>query len=524
MATVAEVLAESLKNIGVKQVWGMPGGDTLPLVDAVEAHGLEFVLVRDEASAGFAADASAQLTGTMGACVATIGPGLTNMISGVAGAYLDRAPVIAVTSRYKTDLHGSYTHMMFDQFALMKPVAKEVFRLTAANAGREIRRGIAIAKAPRPGPVFFEVPTEVGPAQTLHGALPPPPAPSADGVVPSRLRDAMGRWKRPVILVGFEGRRADVAGIAASLRAPVVTTYKAKGCIDETCDPWSAGAAGLAPAVDAVHQRWLEQADGILLIGWDPVELRDHWMPGWSDRVETVVLDSHNPTDIPARIDHLHVGPLDGLSDVGDGHGRSEWRPEDVARWRQEWRALFADGDRGPATAIAAIQRGCPDDAVITLDTGAHRITASNVLQMSAPDRLLQSNGLASMGYALPAGLASAALGHPTVVVTGDMGLQMVMGELMTARERGWQLTVVVLVDDELALIALKQKRASLPSRGVTFQNPDWVQLGTSVGAYAAVAEGAEAITAEIAQAAQRPGLSLIAVPIDPEPYLSQIG
>jgi acetolactate synthase I/II/III large subunit len=525
VATVAERIAEAVVAAGARHVWGMPGGDTLPVVDAVEARELPFVLVRDEASAGFAAAAEAQLTGGLGACAATLGPGLTNLVSGMAGALLDRAPVLALTSRSRSDRHGTYTHMVLDQAGLMAASGKAVCRMTAQNAPGELRRAVAVARAPRPGPVWLEIPSEVGAARAGEGPLTPPPAPALRVGLDLTTLDRIAGWRRPAILVGHGGRHAPIAELARALRAPVLTTYKAKGALPEEDGGWWAGPAGLSPAVDRHHQHHLARCDGLVLVGWDPVELRDHWLPGWPAELPVVVLDDHVPTDLPTTIEALAVGPIHALVAEAAGlEGASTWTEAQVATWRAAWVAGFDDAEDGPATALRAVQAACPPDVVATLDTGAHRITASHTWRAVRPDRLLQSNGLASMGFAVPAALAAAALGHPAVAITGDMGLQLVMGELMVAAERGWPLTVVVLVDEELALIALKQKRSDLPARGVGFRNPDWPALGRAVGGTGVVARGPRAIHDAITTALARPTVDLVAIPIDPGPYLSQIG
>ncbi len=521
MTTVADHVAEALAMCGTRHAWGMPGGDSLHLVRAFAEAGIAFHLVRDEASAGFAADASAQLTGAPGACLATISPGLTNMISGVVGCWLDRAPVLALTSRYRSDRHGRYTHMMFDQGKLLDGSAKAWWRMTEAGAPGEVRRALATALAPRPGPVWLEVPTEVAGAPCATSVLPPPPAPAASAPA-AALVERVARWRHPVVLAGFAARHSALASLGERLRAPVLTTYKGKGGIPEGTG-WSAGAAGLSPVADAVHRSLIERADGLLLIGWDPVELRDHWLPGWGDLPEVVVLDDHATTDLPARIDELHAGPLPSAVDALLGGG-STWSLDDVAAHRRRHDAVFEESTFGPATAIRAVQAGTTPDTVVTLDVGAHRITASHVWHAAAPDRLLQSNGFASMAYGLPAALAAAAHGHPTVCITGDMGLQMCMGELVTAAENEWPIVVVVLDDATLSLIALKQERIAHPDRGVRFANPAWEALARSVGGRAVLASNAETVTRAVRRGlAKRDGLTLVAARIDDAPYRRQM-
>jgi acetolactate synthase I/II/III large subunit len=521
MGSVVEAVALALKAAGVTRAWGMPGGDTLPLIAALAEVEIPFHLVRDEASAGFAADATAQLTGTVGVAVATIGPGMTNLISGVAGALLDRAPLLAITSRYRSDRHGIYTHMMLDQDALMRPTAKAWVRLTPEGAALEVRRALAIAKAHRAGPVWVEIPTEVAPAPSQISVCSPPPQPLPVVPDPSLVARVAG-WERPVVLVGFDARHAPIQALAERLRAPVFTTFKAKGALREG-QGWAAGPVGYSPRADGLAAELVAQADGLLLIGWDPAELRDQWLPGWDERPQVVVVDRAEPTDLPTRIDALHVGDPQSAVSALIG-GASRWLESEVSSHRQRVEALFQEEDGGgAATMIRAVQAGLPADAVACFDVGAHRITGAHVWRCARPDTLLQSSGLASMGYGIPAGLAAAAEGRPAVVVTGDMGLQMAMGELMTAAENGWRLVVVVVVDDTLSLIALKQERLGHPSRAVRFANPNWEGLAASVGGVAEVVYEPGQLTAAVARGLGREGVTLVAAQIDPSCYRGQM-
>jgi acetolactate synthase-1/2/3 large subunit len=339
-------------------------------------------------------------------------------------------------------------------------------------------------------------------------------------------------WARPVVLAGLGALDADVAVLAEALKAPVLTSYKAKGVIPEGTG-WAAGAAGLSPVVDAAHRALVEAADGLLLVGWDPVELRDHWLPGWRDDADgpaVVVLDATHPTDLPSRLDVVHVGDVpaatQALATAVAGEGASAWRPADVDAHRARADALVQDGPSGPATAIRAVQAAVDafhGDVVVSLDVGAHRITASNVWRCDRPHRLLQSNGWASMGYGLPAGLAAVALGHPAVVLTGDMGLQLALGELGTARELGGTLVVVVLIDESLSLIELKQERLGHPTAGVRFGNPDLPALAAAFGGTGVEVEGPEQSTAAVADALRAGGLHLVGIRIDPSPYRRQM-
>ena len=520
--TVVEALAERLWAAGVSRAWGMPGGDSLPLLGALHDRGVPLTLVRDETSAAFAADATAQLTGAPGLCVATLGPGMTNLLTGVTGCLLDRAPVIAITSRYRTDRRATYTHMMCDQGALARATAKAAYLIDAGGAAAQLERALVVATTPRPGPVWLEIPTHLAEVQTPEGpGVQRLPVPGSSP--PAAVLERLQRWTRPAILCGFAARHADISALAASLRAPVITTYKAKGCIPEL-QGWSAGPAGLSPVVDRAHQHLLAGCDGLLLVGWDPVELRDHWMPGWPERVEVIVVDEAAPTDLPCRIDALHVGsPAVAADAVAQAvQGASTWTLAEIEAHRRGWLDAFEEPDFGPATAIRAVQAGC-DDAVVSLDVGAHRITASAVWKASRPDRLLQNNGLSSMGYGLPAALAAASLGHRAVAIVGDVELKMTLGELGVATDQGLDLVVVVIQDASLGLIELKQHRRGGPVDPLRFRNPSWPQIAEAFGGRGCEARDPSTLCKAVHTGLAVGGLHIIAACIQPSPYRLQM-
>ena len=517
-------IAATLVAWGARRAWGMPGGDSLPLVDALAEVGIEQILVRDEASAGFAADATAQLEGGVGVCYATLGPGLTNLVSGVAGCLLDRAPVVAVTAAFKPERIGSYTHMMLDQRGIMAPVGKHVVTVHPANAPAELHRALTIATAPRPGPVWLEVPSSAATAASdpeipVRG---PAPAAARSPITPE-IAERLAAWERPLILAGFSARYADLAGLARALGAPVLTTYKAKGGIPES-DAWSAGAVGLSPVADAVHRELVDAADGLLLLGWDPAELRDHWLPGWSERPEVVVVDTHRPTDIPTRIDGLVVGDIaHWVVEACQSSTASTWRPDAVRAHRERWLHVFEEDSFGPATAVRSVQAAAHPDTVVSLDVGAHRITAAHVWACERPDTLLQSNGFSSMGYGVPAALAAAAAGHRALAIVGDMGFQMTLGELGIVRDQGWDLVVVVFADRSLSLIELKQERRGAPPRMLHFTNPAFGTIARAFGGDGRVVRDRVSLEAAVREAQAAGGLWVIGAEIDPAPYRRQM-
>lgn len=531
----SQILARALAQAGVTHAFGMPGGEVLPLLDALAEEGVDFVLVRHEGSAGFMADAAWQLTGAPGVCVATLGPGATNLISGVAGALLDRAPVVAITGQVSEGLKNVYTHQTLDQLALFRPVVRHQVTLTASEAWREIPLALRRLWEGRPAPVHLNLPADVARAPA-RGAFVDrfEPAPrSPDPAALDAAAATLARARRPVLLIGPADRSA-AAAVAArrlcrAMRGPALCTYRAKGLIDEQ-DPSFAGAFGLSPVVDAHQTALLAGADALVLFGFDAAELRPHWLPGWPGGLPAIVLDAHPPTDLLHPAEHLLIGSLPPLAHALAARLEAQpcaaaWEQAALDAHRAAIDAPFDDGPTGPATAIRAVQRALPADAIVALDVGAHRITASHVWRSAAPGLLLQSNGLASMGFGVPAAI-TAALVRPrqtAVALTGDMGLWMALGELGLAAERGLNLIVVYLADSSLSLIELKQARLGLAPVGVRFQNPEVGALAQAFGGVGVAVRGPDEISAAVRAAVQRGGLSLIEATIDPAHYNQQM-
>lgn len=536
MTTTARRVAQALAARGARHAFGMPGGETLPLLQALDDEGIRFILIRHEGSAGFAAAAAAQLSGAPGVCVSTLGPGATNLTTPLAGALLDRDPVVALTGEGPTGLRNVYTHQVLDQTGLLRHAVKHAVTLTAQEAWREVPLALRHLYTGRPGPVLLAMPQDVSvapqPQRLVDTFTPAPalPAPEAVAAAAARLRAA----RRPFVLVGL-GAMADAAAaplraVVEALDAPTLTTYKAKGALPAS-HPRCVGAFGLSSTADAVWQRALAEADLLLAIGLDPVELRPQWLPGWDAALPLVAVDTTPPLDLTHPLACCLVGDLPltlrALAEALGPASGAEWPPDAVSGWRAAHDALFEeDGEAmGPAAAVRATQAGLPQDAIVTLDVGAHRITASQLWRCEAPNRLLQQNGLCSMGYGLPAAIA-AKLTRPAATVAaliGDGGLWMTLGELGTAAELGLDLVIVYFSDQSLALIEEKQRRMRLPRLGVGFQNPEVTALARAFGAEGRRVTEPAALTAEVGAAVARGGLTLIEAVIDPRHYARQV-
>lgn len=533
------LLARALRARGVTHAFGMPGGATLPLLEAFREVGIGFVLVRHEGAAGFMADAAFHVTRAPGVCVATLGPGATNLVSGVTGSLLERSRVVAITSQIGSDIRGRYTHQIIDHIEIFKPITRRAVHVRGESAGMQLMMTLAALERQAPGPVLIDIPTEMNSAQVPavdpawgrpRGLRPVPDVTAAAALLAAA--------RRPVVVVGCGELSNTAANGARRLQGAAdavgLTTYRAAGMLDEDHPLW-AGCFGLSPVVDAAQQALLAEADLMIAVGLDMVELRPNWLPGWPEDLPIISVDAHGQPDLLGDVRARLNGPvretLDALREAAFGPaedaeaGGSGWEDAALAAHRQRWRRPFLDGPDGPAAAIHAVQKGSPDGTRICLDVGAHRITAAHVLRARFPNQILQSNGFSSMGVGLPAAIACRIVepDRPVVALTGDAGLWMTLGELGIVQERGLDLVVVYLADAALSLIQLKQERLDLAETGVTFQNPDVEKLAAAFGGVGVSVRGKRAVEAAVRAAHARGGLTLIEAAIDPAPYRAQM-
>ncbi len=526
MSSVGRAVGERLRAAGVRYVTGHPGGEVVDLLEGFRQAGLEFVLTRHETSAAFMADAMASASGVPGVCVATLGPGATNLVTGVAHAYLDRAPMLAFTGQLAADRVEIVTHQKLDLGALFAPITKWHARLAPRNALGIVDRALRVAGAPRRGPVHLEVPSDV-PKLEATDARPsglPPVVPRAldDGAVRAAAR-LLRESRAPVILVGLDALDARVVAplraLAEDWRVPVMASPKAKGVFRED-HPLFLGTVemlGTARLFD-----YVESCDLVLMVGFDPVEFDRDWT---------------------ARARIVHVGPLpndDGyypseVELVGPVHEALErlraaaapaapkGSSDEIRAFREHFRA-FVSPRRDGLTAqqvLAELRAALPEDALLTCDVGYNKAVTGQCWTAYAPRTFFMSNGLSSMGYGLPAALGLALLHRDRRVacVLGDGGFAMVMAELETAVRFGLAVTVVILADDALSQIKAGQERKGYPVTGTTFGALDYAAIARGFGA-----RGIEARTArECREAFRDPAiasrLTLIAAHVDPSAY-----
>ena len=490
----ADAIARRLYDAGCRHAFGMPGGEVLTLVDALEAAGITFVLCKHENAAGFMAEAAWHQTGAPGVMVATIGPGILNGVNSIANAQQDRVPLIVLSGCVDADEAQTYTHQVLDHSAALQEITKATFRLSAGAAHVIADKAVAIAMEGRPGPVHIDVPISV--ADAPIAATPPASRATAAATVPAgealaQARDWLSTALRPVMIVGVDAMNENasdaVTVYATRHNIPVVTTYKAKGMIRED-NPLAIGGAGLSPKADALIVPFVQQADLILCVGYDPIEMRPGWRDIWDPRQTRVI-------DITAEPNHhyMHQATLNIVANCAatlaalskDTPPRETWGGGEIATLKSALAEAFpTDTAWGPSAIIDTCAQILPEDTIASVDSGAHRILLSQMWPCTQPRALIQSTALCTMGCALPLAMGTKLCAPDRTVVSfsGDAGFLMIAGELSTASELGLKPIFVVFVDASLALIELKQRQRQLRNAAVDFGHHDFAAMGRAFG------------------------------------------
>lgn len=490
----ADLVARRLFEAGCRHAFGMPGGEVLTIVDALEKAGIRFVLCKHENNAGFMAEGVHHRDGAPAVLVATVGPGVVNGVNVVANAMQDRVPMIVLSGCVDADEAQTYTHQVFDHQQVFRSITKETFRLTAQSADIIADKAVGIATQGRAGPVHIDVPISVADTPVSPQRLRRRPA--AAPVVPTgadldTARHWLGTAERPIMIIGLDALATDagaeVQAFCETFNVPFVTSYKAKGIIPET-HPLCLGGAGLSPKADGILLPLVQSADLVLCAGYDPIEMRTGWREVWDPA-------SVNVIDIAAEPNthYMHQASLNFVAETGAtltaiGQGvtaRDTWTAGEIAAAQAKLAGAFpADRTWGPGAIIDECRQVLPDDTLATADSGAHRILLSQQWTCFEPRGLIQSSALCTMGCAVPMAIGSklAAPDRQVISFSGDAGMLMVAGELSTAAELGGNPIFLVFVDASLALIELKQRQRQLANAGVDFGEHDFAAIGRAFG------------------------------------------
>jgi len=518
-------LARVLREAGGTILFGLPGGGpNLDVVGAAEAEGLRFVLAHAETEAAIMAATYGLLTGSPAAVVATRGPGAASLANGAAQATLDRFPLVAVTDTVPVAQRERVAHQRIDQRALLAPVSKVSATIGADTPTGRLADLVAAAGRWPYGTVHLDYDPS---APEPPGAAPPgpdPAGPHATGPAPDAIaaaRAVLAGTTRPLVLVGVEAAvQADrIRPLLEQAGCPVLTTYQAVGVV-----PTEGGLHAGLFTNGALETPVLDAADVVVAVGLDAVEP----IPApWRSPVPVIRLSAVPERDpyLPATAEV--VGDLAAsLAALGlDGSG---WPADAAAGLREAARAVIrrcepTTGGLGPVTVVDVVARHAPPLLTVTVDAGAHFLAVMPVWPVDRAHRLLISNGLATMGFAVPAaiGAALARPGEPVLAFVGDGGLSMTLAELETLARLQLPVTVVVFNDAALSLIEIKQQATHGGSEVVRYRPVDFAATARAAGVAGDVVDSADQLAWLLSGGWERP--RLVDVRFDPSAYRALI-
>jgi acetolactate synthase-1/2/3 large subunit len=527
--TAAALLVSCLENEGVEYVYGIPGEETLDVNHALEhSESIRFVPVRHEESAAFMADAYGRYTHRPGVCLSTLGPGATNLTTGIADAYLDRAPMVALTGQVGIQQMHKETHQYIDIVGMLRPITKWNARVGDPRVVPEtVRKAFALAAAEKPGATHLELPEDVMSRPAQGTPLPRVGAASAEPAYESldsaaRLLQAA---RRPLLLVGNGVVRTRSAGalrrFCEQTGLHVITTFMGKGVVDAD-DEHYLFTAGLRS--QDYPQGLMGKVDLVVTVGYDLVE----WSPAaWNPdgRLRIVCIDTQ-AADIDAHyVPHVElIGDIGGILDqLGAMLAVNPPAGYEIPPYHKALSSVLdvgGDDDHPvkPQRALHDLRKAMGPKDLLVSDVGAHKLWIARLWQAHEPNTVWISNGFAAMGFALPAAIsASLAAGgrHKVVAVVGDGGFLMSASELETAVRLRVPLVCVIWSDGSFGLIEMHQERRFGHVTGTRFGNPDFVGLARSFGAEGLRVERASDLAPTLERALRADGPVVVDVPID---------
>ncbi len=522
--TVSEQIAGILSDAGVRFVFGVPGGPSIPYMEAFRKAGIGFILTSHESAAGTMASVTGRMTGIPGVCHSTFGPGAVNLASGAGGALLDRSPVIILTSEMDDTMIGRTTQMNIDHQKLFQPLTKATFRVNRENAAGILLKALAICKEELPGPVHIGLPYDIACLEAAE-----PEGFDYESEKKDHLNDTgrisalLENCRKPVIAVGLTSARFALGDRLTEFlrhsKIPVVLTPMAKGLLPEN-HPCYAGV--LFHALSNFIGDILDDVDLVIGLGYDPVEFNyESWMP------DVPLIDfTTTETDLPAVRDVTRFtgSPDEWFTILEQLHmGQLIFNKIKIDSVRDETKAVFngLTDHFGPVTALRVLREAFPSDGIVTFDVGSHLHLAGQFWDTFGRQNIVMSNGWSGMGFGLPAALAACISFPQSVVacVTGDGGFLMNAGEIITARRYNLPVITVVLSDCELNLIKLKQSWQDLPQYCTTLYEEDLFSAEMFLGVRILSADSEESMKNAIKLALSMKKPVIINARIDPDDY-----
>ncbi len=527
----SDLFVRCLEEEGVKTIFGVPGEENADFMMSLEDSPIEFVLTRHEQGAAFMAEVHGRLTGEPGVCLGTLGPGATNLITGVADANMDRAPLVCLTGQAGTGRQHKESHQAMDVVAMFTPVTKWSQQvINAANIPEIVRKAFKVAVTEKPGACHVELPEDVAKHET--SAVPLAPHPTRRAVPGDKAADQafelIRAARRPIILAGNGTirRRASrqLRIFAERTGIGVISTFMAKGAVDMDA-PYGLFTIGLQAKDFPAHA--IESSDLVITLGYDMVEYHPRlWNPTRDKKI--IHIDF-----LPGEIDEYYRFELDVVGDLAHTlwmlNQRLDAEPIEFDRRPVEkLRAAMIDdfeehkddattGTIRPQKVLWDVRQVLGPHDVLLSDVGAHKMWIARYFQCHEPNTCLIPNGFCSMGFALPGAIAAWRVQpeRRTIALCGDAGFLMNVQEMETAKRLGANIVVLVWEDHAYGLIAWKQETQFGRHTDLSFGNPDWIQLAHAFGWNGYRVEDSTALAGTLEEAFTTPGPSLVVVPID---------
>ena len=531
MTKASDLFVKCLENEGITHIFGVPGEENAHLMMSLRDSPIEFVLTRHEQGAAFMASVHGRLTGKVGVCLGTLGPGATNLMTGVADGNMDRAPVLVITGQGASTRQHKESHQIMDVVEMFGSVTKwSQAILHPGSIPEVIRKAVKLAETEKPGAVHIELSEDVAAMETKGRPLEPITVrrPSPDPVAVADAWALLAKAKRPLIIAGNGAIRTRASQALRSFCSTtgigVLMTFMAKGALDLE-DPRCLFTIGMGQRDFPMPV--VEQSDLIITVGYDMVEYPPE---SWNPKGDTKIV---HIDFIPAEVDKCYVPSVEIVGDLAasitalEAHAEAAELDYDFEQQRalrgtmQEEFAEHADeAGEGPITPQKAIAdvRAClgPNDIVLC-GVGAHKMWVARNYQAHEPGTCIISNGFCSMGMPLPGSIAAKLCcpGQKILGIVGDADFLMNVQEMETANRLGSDVTMLIWEDHAYGLIEWKQEQEFGEHTDLSFGNPDWIKLAESFGWKASRCDRAEELRDHLRAALDHDGPALVVMPVD---------
>lgn len=524
----ANLFVKCLENENVEFIFGIPGEENLDIMDALLDSDIKFITTRHEQGAAYMADVYGRLTGKSGVCLSTLGPGATNLVTGVADANMDNAPLVAISGQAPSTRMHKESHQVVDLVSMFKPITKYSTQVLAPETIPEVvRKAFKLAESEKPGASFIDLPENICEMDTNE--LPLPLSANrltyADRGLTRQAAELVKNAKHPLMLVGNGAVRAKAGKYIEAFiechKMPVINTFMAKGIIP-FYNEMAMGTAGLQKG--DYENAGFAKADLIICVGFDMVEYHPHiWNP---NRKHTII---HIDTQ-KSEVDSCYIPDVELLGNIGPNlrslgetikdpikpteikfHLRNAMTDEMYrCKDSQDWPVL-------PQKIIWDLRTAMKSSDIAISDVGSHKMWMARMFRCDKPNTCIISNGFAGMGIAVPGAIA-AKLAYPenaVVAVTGDAGFMMNSQEIETALRCKTPIVILIWNDSQYGLIEWKQKRRFGRTAYIDFKNPDFVTYAQSFGAIGVRIDSTDQLLPALQTALETPTVTIIDCPVD---------